>query len=118
MKIAIVDDSRAVHAFLEDLFSGIAVLDHFYDGKQVIDFFQNQTNNVDLILLDWEMPIMTGIDSLPKLKLLTKAPIVMMTSKNNMSDISLAINNGASDYLMKPFTKEIMIEKVNSILNS
>jgi DNA-binding response OmpR family regulator len=117
--IACVDDSRSVHAFLRDALSETgASLEHFYDGKAAVDAFSQEGCNVpDVLLLDWEMPVLAGIDALPLLK--TRLPntiILMATSKNSMSDIVDAIDKGASDYLMKPFTKGILIGKIEQHL--
>ena len=69
-----------------------------------------------LILLDWEMPKLTGIDTLPIMrKMNTEVLIVMMTSKNAMSDVIEAIERGATDYIMKPFTKDILLNKIEQV---
>lgn len=117
MKIIVVDDSRAVHAFVEEILSEInAELTHFYDGKDFVDSIEIGKANGDLVLLDWEMPKMNGIDALPIIVKSTRLPVVMMTTKNALSDIEEAMARGASDYLMKPFTKEILIARVELII--
>lgn len=114
MHIAIVDDSKSVHAFLKELFSGLNVsLEHFYDGQDIVDHAPALSKETEIILLDWEMQVLNGIDALPRLRALRpEIKVVMMTSKNAMSDIVLAMELGAQDYVMKPFTREILIGKL------
>lgn len=119
MFIMSVDDSRAVHAYLAEIFQGTdTYLEQYFDGSQAIAAVLAQGSKVpDVILLDWEMPVMTGIEALPSLRArLPETIIVMMTSKNAMSDIVSALQKGASDYVMKPFTKDILIAKIEQIL--
>jgi two-component system chemotaxis response regulator CheY len=118
MNIAIVDDAKAVHAYLEELFSGVASkLIHYYNGQEAVDAFTKGGEKLDIVLLDWEMPVLSGIEALPQLRALrADLPFMMMTSKNAMSDIVQALERGAQDYVMKPFTKEIMIGKIEQVL--
>ena len=118
MHIMSVDDSKAVHAYLTEAFDGTgATLEHYFDGQQAVEAVSKPGAKApDIILLDWEMPVMSGIEALPALR--SKLPntiIIMATSKNAMSDIVLALEKGASDYIMKPFTKEILISKIEQI---
>ena len=119
MKILLVDDSKAVHALVKEMLEELTkiTLQHVYDGKQAVEAVSLENFAVDLIFLDWEMPEMTGIEALPFLRnKLKETPIIMMTSKNAMADISEALGKGATDYMMKPYTKDILIGKINQIL--
>ena len=63
------------------------------------------------------MPVLSGIEALPKLRALrADLPIMMMTSKNAMADIIMALENGAQDYIIKPFTKDILMSKIEQVL--
>lgn len=118
MKFLIVDDSRAVHAFLVDMLadSGVTLVS-VHNGEEAVRVVSSPEFSADLVLLDWEMPVLSGIDALPKLKAaLGRTPIVMMTSKNALADIALALERGASDYVIKPFTKEILTDKIAQTL--
>jgi two-component system chemotaxis response regulator CheY len=120
MVIAVVDDSRAIHAFIDEAFHGTGItLHHFYDGGEIIDALSWGKTDFNLLLLDWEMPNVSGIEALPKIKALAaNLKVVMMTSKNSMSNIVEAIEKGATDYLMKPFTKEILMGKLAQVSGS
>ncbi|MES2614103.1 MAG: response regulator [Bdellovibrionota bacterium] len=115
MKIFVVDDSKAVHRLLEEMLNEFSQinLEHSYNGREAVDAVTSNCFEADMILLDWEMPELTGIEALPELKkCCSKRPIIMMTSKNSMADITEALTKGATDYMMKPFTKDILLGKI------
>jgi len=118
MKILLVDDSRAVHRLVEEMLDRPEhTFQHAYDGAAALAAVRAPGFDADLILLDWEMPELNGIEALPELRKARPAlPIVMMTSKNSMENIVEALEKGASDYLMKPFAKDILIGKLNLIM--
>lgn len=120
-KILCIDDSRAVHAFLKDAFREKDVeITSVYDGKQGVSHFQEKggaNSPYQLIFLDWEMPELTGPETYDALrKLEVKTPVIMLTSKNDISDIAMMLDKGVSEYVIKPFTKDIIIEKAKTII--
>lgn len=118
MKILLVDDSRSIHSLLGEMLENSKIsFQHAFNGKEAIAAIDLHSFDADLVLLDWEMPELTGIEALPEIrKRRPKLTIVMMTSKNSMSDIVEALQKGADDYLMKPFTKDILVGKINQIM--
>ncbi len=115
-----IDDSRSVHAFLKQCVS--AVTEDFssvFDGQQAVELFSSPNPpTYDVIFLDWEMPRKTGPEVLDDLKRLqVQSSVIMLTSKNDISDISTVLSKGAKEYIMKPFTKDIILEKLTAILN-
>jgi two-component system chemotaxis response regulator CheY len=117
MKVLIVDDSRAVHAFMKAIFTGTGhTLQHANDGSEAVKLFEDNHSSFDLVLLDWEMPVLTGPETLEAIRKLNKdVPIIMVTTKNDISSITQAISKGATEYVMKPFTKDILLEKISTI---
>ena len=116
MKILSIDDSKAVHAFLKMCFEG---------GSYELDFARDaeaglkkiSSNQYDMILLDWEMPGKTGPEALAEIRESgNKTPIIMLTSKNNTADIVRVLELGANEYVMKPFTVDIILEKIKTVL--
>jgi two-component system chemotaxis response regulator CheY len=118
MRILIADDSKAVHAFMKSLFAGTThQLVHAQDGQDAFDQWQKTPNGFDIILLDWEMPVLDGYGSLDKLMTAgCSTPIMMVTSKNDPSYITKAIERGAVEYVMKPFDRDILFEKIEMVL--
>lgn len=113
-----VDDSKAVQSFVKQCFDGLDVVLVFAnDGREAIEKVKAASKPFDLILLDWEMPVLTGPETYAELKKLRYAtPVMMLTSKNDPDDITQMLMAGVQDYMMKPFTKDIIISKVEEIL--
>jgi len=86
-------------------------------GKEAIDYVK--TNRPDLILLDVLMPNMDGYQALKKLKEeeSTKSiPVIMLTAKGQVEDVTRAANLGAFDYIVKPFSPVTLLEKIHKAL--
>ena len=118
-KLLSVDDSKAVHSFINDCLKESAYeIHHVYDGKQALEIlFEGNKQKFDLILLDWEMPIMQGPEVLKEIRSRgVHTPILMLTSKNDPSDIQKVLELGANEYLMKPFTPDLIQEKIKTTL--
>ncbi len=115
--ILIVDDTKSVHKFVMALLSlnPEIKMTSVFNGQEALEKIKEK-NFYDLILLDWEMPVMNGPETLIQLKdhghLI---PVVMMTTKNSLNDIETAIGLGAKEYLMKPFTRDILLEKIKTV---
>ena len=109
MKILLCDDSNSVHSvlsmILEDL--GHALVGTF-NAYELISQFENSPP-FDVIVLDSEMPKVSGMEALQFLQRSgCSTPIIMLTGKNSASNIKLAKEAGASSYIMKPFTKNLI----------
>ena len=109
----VVDDSKIIRKvarrILEEL--SFEVLEAV-DGQDALQSCQNSMP--DVVLLDWNMPVMNGLDYLKALRKLeggTDPIVVFCTTENDMSHISAAISAGADEYIMKPFDREIIESK-------
>ena len=122
VSVLIVDDA----AFIRDLvkkglrvhFPGIRV-EEAANGRKAQQFLSR--NSVDLILCDWEMPEMSGLDLLNWCRSeegLKKTPFIMVTSRGDKSNVVQAVQAGVSDYIGKPFTSEQLLSKVKKALQS
>jgi two-component system chemotaxis response regulator CheY len=116
----IVDDSpvirKIIRQILEELKFTCAEAEN---GSIAYDFCDKVMP--DLIMLDWNMPVLNGIDFLKKLRHTEngkKPMVIFCTTENDMSRIQTAIEEGANDFIMKPFDKEILRSKLvqNGIL--
>jgi two-component system chemotaxis response regulator CheY len=113
----IVDDSRVVRKLarimLEELDFECAEAD---DGQKALDACQQSLPQ--LILLDWNMPVMDGIEFLSQLRKMPggDAPKVILCSTHNQLDqIQQALAAGADEYIMKPFDSDIMLAKLQQV---
>ncbi len=120
VRILCIDDSKSVHAYLKSCVEEVASdFKSAYDGEQALELLALNSDSFDLIFLDWEMPKMTGPEVLVELKRrgLT-TPIVMLTSKNDASDMMQVLSKGAAEYILKPFTKDIILDKMSMALGT
>ncbi len=113
----IVDDSRVVRKVARRIVEDLGFECHeAEDGQGAYDFCTKSMP--DSILLDWNMPVMSGIDFLAKLRALEngdKPLVVFCTTENNMDHIQQAIMTGANEYIMKPFDSDIIESKFKQI---
>ena len=109
----IVDDSRVVRAVARRFIEALGfIVDEAGDGSLAAAACQLQMP--DVILLDWNMPVMTGIEFLRHLRAQDggdKPVVVMCTTEKDVSHIQEAIKAGANEYLMKPFDQETLTAK-------
>jgi two-component system chemotaxis response regulator CheY len=119
MKILLVDDSGTMRQIQKMILQGIGLNDviEAADGLQAIRMAAEQ--RPALILMDWNMPGMKGIDALRKLKSadVTKAiPVIMVTSESEKSHVLEAVRAGAANYMVKPITAEVVKEKLAAFM--
>jgi len=117
-KILIVDDEPHILKMVENRlkFSGYETITA-QDGNEGLKKAQEQKPH--LILLDILMPGMNGFQTLKKLKEqedTRNIPVIILTAKGQPQDVEEAINLGASDYVVKPFTPIVLLEKINKVL--
>ena len=124
VSILIIDDDRIIRQILQTTLSrkGFDVYTA-NDGPSGIELARKQ--NVDVILLDWMMPDMDGLQVFKQLKQNEKTsqtPVFMLTSKESQDDINQAIAIGVDDYIVKPFSTsnvaQMIIDKLNKITDS
>jgi two-component system chemotaxis response regulator CheY len=116
MNILTVDDSATVRELLK---GAVEVLGYgsfeAADGREALNILRSNKDSICLILLDWNMPVMTGIEFLRTIKAdpdLSEIPVTMVTSENEKSKIIEAITDGAKNYIIKPFTQEEIMSKI------
>lgn len=121
-RVLSIDDSRAVHAYFRDCFKDTEVeLGHAYSGQEGLDLLRaahaGNARPYDLIFLDWEMPGLSGPEVLDKLREAgITTPVIMVTSKNSTQDIAQVLAKGAQEYIMKPFTEDILFAKIEDVI--
>ena len=115
MRALVVDDSKAMRMIVGRILKeiGFQVLEAA-DGQQALDRL-NQGEAVDLMLVDWNMPVINGYELVHAVRanlLLANVRIMMVTTETSMNQVEHALAAGANEYLMKPFTKEMLVEKL------
>jgi len=112
--VLLVDDSRAIRGIGRKIVEGLGMQAlEACDGAEALTICQKHPE-VDAVLLDWNMPVMNGLEFLTALRAeQRRQPIVVMcTTENDFDHISTALAAGANEYVMKPFTDEILREKL------
>lgn len=113
--IALVDDDRnivtSVALALEA--EGFQVLT-YHDGEEGLNGIL--ANNPDLVVLDVKMPRMEGMELLSRLRETTNVPAIFLTSKDDEVDQVLGLRLGADDYITKPFSQRLLIERIRTVL--
>ncbi|MFN3826806.1 MAG: PleD family two-component system response regulator [Micavibrio sp.] len=109
-KCLIVDDSATVRRIIRGMLETFGFsCDEAADGQIALDYCRKQLP--DFIMLDWNMPVMSGIEFLRHLNQEEKSsdPVVIFcTTESDFSFIQEALSEGASEYVMKPFDKEVL----------
>ena len=114
-RIALVDDDRniltSVAMTLEA--EGFEV-ETYNDGQSALDAFNRRLP--DMAVLDIKMPRMDGMDLLQRLRQKTTMPVIFLTSKDDEIDEVLGLRMGADDYVKKPFSQRLLVERIRSLL--
>ena len=118
MKVClIVDDSKVVRTVARKIVQAIGFdTEEAGDGHKALELCQKKFP--EAILLDWNMPIMNGIEFLKELRKLPggdKPVVVFCTTENDIRHIQEAINAGANEYIMKPFDADIIRAKFSQV---
>lgn len=119
MKALVVDDSLTIRRIIIKALGIVGVADtvEASDGAEAVKLAGEQS--FDLILLDWNMPKMSGIDVLRTLRQGgNKTPVVMVTTEAEKSRVIEAIKCGANEYLIKPFSPDQLAAKVRTLVGA
>ena len=114
-KITLVDDDENIVTSV-----GLALESHghtvkaYYDGASGLAALENEPP--DLAILDVKMPRMDGMEVLRRLRRTSDVPVIILTSKDEEIDEILGFNLGADDYIHKPFSQRLLIERVKAVL--
>jgi len=118
-KAMVVDDSRTIRMILRRILTEIGFdVCEAGDGVEALQIIEANKPNVTLVLADWNMPTMNGFDLLKQLRLnpeYASLKIVMVTTEAEVGHMASALHAGANEYVMKPFTKEILVQKLEMI---
>ena len=114
-RIAVVDDDRNILTTLSMTLEaeGFEVETH-HNGAAALSAFSSQMP--DLVILDIKMPGMDGMDLLQRLRRTSFIPVILLTSRDEEIDEVVGLRMGADDYMRKPFSDRLLIERVRAIL--
>jgi len=118
IKILVVDDFSTMRRIIKNLLRdlGFTNVDEADDGKTALPILKQ--GGIDFLITDWNMPGMTGIDLLKKVREdpeLASIPVLMVTAEAKREQIIAAAQAGVNGYVVKPFTAAVLKEKIDKI---
>ncbi len=119
IKILVVDDFSTMRKVIKNLLkqAGFKNVAEAEDGVAALKVLKSQP--VDFVISDWNMPNMTGLEFLKAVRAdseLSSLPFLMVTAEALKDNIVLAVKAGVSNYVVKPFTAEVLNQKIEKIL--
>ncbi len=114
-KILVVEDESKIARFLElELKHEGYQVELAFDGRDGLDKALN--GDVDLVILDLMLPLLSGIEVLRRIRKTSDLPVVMLTAKDDVSDKVVGLDSGADDYVTKPFAIEELLARIRVAL--
>jgi two-component system chemotaxis response regulator CheY len=115
MRALVIDDSRTTRMILGRLLRNLGFeVEEAGDGREGLKRV-NESARFDLALVDWNMPIMNGLELVQAVRADAEhdaLKLMMVTTETEMSQMILALEAGANEYVMKPFTEQMIAEKL------
>jgi len=115
MRALVVDDSRSMRTIILKQLKELGFEVYEAENGQQAMSRLHEVKNIQLVLLDWNMPEMDGLEVLGLIRAETAykdVRVMMVTTESEMSRVATALEAGASEYLMKPFDREALLEKL------
>ena len=118
MRALVIDDSRVARMALSRILVELGFeIEEAENGEQAIAVL-NSRGPFDVAMVDWNMPIMNGYEFVQKVRTNTQysnMQLVMVTTENESGQVLKALTAGANEYVMKPFTDEMIVEKIEML---
>ena len=121
MKILIVDDSSTMRRIIGNVVMQLGFTrDNFEEAEDGVKAWKLLSEaHYDVILTDWNMPNMNGLELVKKIRsegTHQKTPIIMITTEGGKSEVIIALKAGVNNYIVKPFNAEVLKEKLDGVL--
>ena len=120
MKVLVVDDHKMTRTMVKDILkgSGFTEIIQAENGLLALKSLELE-DGIELIVCDWNMPGVTGLEVLRGVRSNEKTkdlPFLMLTAEAYRENVHAAVEAGVDDYIVKPFTANVLIEKVENVL--
>ena len=121
--ILVIDDSSAVRSLVKQQltalgFRNVLEAEHGKEALEKLDSLSKVGVDVHLLICDWNMPEMNGLELVKQLRkdpTLASLKVLMVTTETEMGQMASSLEAGADEYVMKPFTKDILVEKLELV---
>ena len=115
-RVLVVDDEKLIVKGLKfSLEQDDMEVDTAFDGEEAVE--KARANSYDIILLDLMLPVMSGLDACQQIREFSNVPIIMLTAKGDDMDKILGLENGADDYITKPFVVGTLQRKIKAMFS-
>ena len=120
MKLLVVDDSSTMRRIIKNTLEKLGHPDvlEAEHGVEAWDLL-NKNNDIKVVITDWNMPEMNGLDLVKKIRAEKKyedMPIIMVTTEGGKAEVITALKAGVNNYIVKPFTPQVLIENLEDVL--
>jgi two-component system chemotaxis response regulator CheY len=120
MKILVVDDSSTMRRIIKNTLGRIGHKDILEAEDGVVAWkVMSENSNIDILITDWNMPEMNGLQLVQKVRAeekYTDLPIIMVTTEGGKTEVITALKAGVDNYIVKPFTPQVLQEKLEAVL--
>jgi len=115
VRALVIDDSRAMRMILAKMLRELGFeVSEAGHGQEGLERLRSQSN-VDLVTVDWNMPVMNGLEFVTAVRAdhaNDSTQLMMVTTETELHQISKALESGANEYVMKPFTRDVIEDKL------
>jgi len=120
MKVLVVDDSSTMRRIIVNTLARLGYKDVVQgaDGVEAWDAMQKNPD-IGVVITDWNMPNMNGLELVKKIRAEEKyadIPIIMVTTEGGKAEVITALKAGVNNYIVKPFTPQVLKEKLQAVL--
>jgi two-component system chemotaxis response regulator CheY len=118
-KALVVDDSKTIRMIIRRILIELGYeVCEAANGREALEVIETEKAAVNLVLADWNMPEMNGLELVRRLRQdpeYAHLKVIMVTTETEMGQMASALDAGANEYVMKPFTKSILKEKLELV---
>ena len=118
LKALIIEDEKSIRTIINKYLNKHNIMcieaENGYDGLKQ---FKNNQNSIDIVLMDIMMPVMDGIKCTKEIRKISNVPIIVLTAKSEDEDEIEALNEGANDFITKPFNLEVLLLRIKKLVN-
>jgi len=120
IKILVVDDDESIRSMLVELLKSLKCIVHSAEnGRAALEIYQTQSNSFDLVILDFQMPVMNGKVTFEKIRMINpNQKILMISGIENDQDLKEIIIKDRVLFLGKPFHIDEIVEELNELLDN
>ncbi len=117
----VVDDSSTMRRIIKNTLSRLGYKDilEAADGAEAWDVMQNNKDDIGVLITDWNMPNVNGLELVKKVRsdpAFSDMPIIMVTTEGGKTEVITALKAGVNNYIVKPFTPQVLKEKLEAVL--